>query len=106
MGVGLNSGPIMSGQHRLRARMEYTTIGDTVNTASRLEGMTKGTPYPLFLSDSTRELMQQRAGRPGVRRRARGARPREKVKVWSIFGLAAADVEAAIVEPQLIPQTA
>ncbi len=37
--------------------MEYTTIGDTTNTASRLEGMTKGTEHQLFLADSTREAM-------------------------------------------------
>ncbi|MDQ4049406.1 MAG: hypothetical protein M3131_08520, partial [Actinomycetota bacterium] len=28
-------------------------IGDTVNTASRLEGMTKGTPHQVFVSETT-----------------------------------------------------
>ena len=42
------------GQRRLRARrLEYTAIGDTTNTAARLEGMTKGTPYQLFVADTT-----------------------------------------------------
>ena len=54
MGIGLNSGDVMSGNVGSARRLEYTTIGDTTNSAARLEGMTKGTPYQLFVADSTR----------------------------------------------------
>jgi adenylate cyclase len=53
MGIGLNTGWVMSGNVGSERRLEYTAIGDTTNTAARIEGMTKGTPYSLFLADST-----------------------------------------------------
>jgi adenylate cyclase len=65
MGVGIHSGPVMSGMIGSERRFDYAVIGDTVNTASRLEGMTKGTPDQLFVSESTKlrvvdaELMER-----------------------------------------------
>jgi adenylate cyclase len=59
MGVGLNSGDFMSGNVGSERRLEYTAIGDTINTASRIEGMTKGTPYALYMAGSTKEALRQ-----------------------------------------------
>jgi adenylate cyclase len=59
MGVGLNSGQVMSGNVGSEQRLEYTAIGDTTNTAARLEGMTKGTPHMLFMADSTRQFLKE-----------------------------------------------
>jgi adenylate cyclase len=57
MGIGLHSGPVMSGNVGSARRLEYAAIGDTTNTAARLEGMTKGTPYQLFVGEPTRERL-------------------------------------------------
>jgi adenylate cyclase len=57
MGVGLNSGPFMSGNVGSLRRLEYTVHGDTVNTASRIEGLTKTLGPSILLSESTREAL-------------------------------------------------
>jgi adenylate cyclase len=58
MGVGLNSGLVMAGNVGSEQRVEYTAIGDTTNTASRLESMTKDSEGMLFVSAATRERMR------------------------------------------------
>ena len=57
MGIGLNSGVVMAGNVGSSERVAYTVIGDPVNTASRLEGLTKGTDHMLFVAETTRDRM-------------------------------------------------
>lgn len=54
MGIGLNSGHVMSGNVGSEKRVEYAAVGDTTNSASRLESLTKGTPHQLFFSETTK----------------------------------------------------
>ncbi len=53
MGIGLNTGSIMTGNVGHARRMDYTAVGDVPNTASRIEGMTKETPYSVLIAEST-----------------------------------------------------
>jgi adenylate cyclase len=59
MGVGLHSGAFVAGNVGSARRLEYTAIGDVANTASRIQGMTKGTRHMLLFSEQTKAFLQR-----------------------------------------------
>ncbi|MBV9944681.1 MAG: adenylate/guanylate cyclase domain-containing protein [Solirubrobacterales bacterium] len=86
MGIGLNSGYVMSGHVGSERRVEYAAVGDTTNTASRIEALTKGLSHQLLLSDSTKQALVEPADAlvyvDEVAIRGRAAR----MKLWGLGG--------------------
>jgi adenylate cyclase len=62
MGIGLNSGGFMSGNVGSARQLEYTVHGDTVNTAARLEAMTKTAKRSILVAESTVQALLRPPG--------------------------------------------
>ena len=62
IGVGINSGPVVAGTVGGGGHIEFTVIGDPVNTAARVEHVTRETGDDVLITEATRCLLQRDHG--------------------------------------------
>jgi class 3 adenylate cyclase len=83
VGIGVSSGPVVAGTIGGGGRLEFTVIGDAVNTAARVEGVTRETGEALLVTEATRCLLTRDCGGFEQRGEVELKGKSERVRLWA-----------------------